>query len=175
MSLRHALLTSLLEKPGTGAELARRFDKSIGYFWQATHQQIYRELAGLERDALIEAQEYATSRGTGRKFLVLPTGIAELRRWTVLEVAPRPIRDEFFVRVRSASALKDVNFLPEIERQRALHAEILQRYREIQDHDFPEVQHFTDAQKLQKAVLRAGIHFEESWLAWCEETLRSAN
>ena len=51
MSLPHAILTALLEKPSSGLELARRFDKSIGYFWSATHQQIYRELAKLEERA----------------------------------------------------------------------------------------------------------------------------
>ena len=45
MSLAHAVLTSLIEKSSSGYDLARRFDKSIGYFWHATHQQIYRELA----------------------------------------------------------------------------------------------------------------------------------
>ncbi|MFX4748000.1 hypothetical protein ABTB74_18915, partial [Acinetobacter baumannii] len=44
MSLPHVLLTSLLERPSTGFELARRFDRSMGFFWNATHQQIYREL-----------------------------------------------------------------------------------------------------------------------------------
>ena len=44
MSLSYVLLTSLLEKPSTGIELARRFDRSMGFFWHATHQQIYREL-----------------------------------------------------------------------------------------------------------------------------------
>ena len=48
MSLPHAVLTSLLEKSTSGYDLARRFDKSIGYFWHATHQQIYRELARME-------------------------------------------------------------------------------------------------------------------------------
>ncbi len=48
MSLAHAVLTSLIEKPSSGYELARRFEKSIGYFWHATHQQIYRELARRE-------------------------------------------------------------------------------------------------------------------------------
>jgi len=48
MSLPHALLTALVERPGSGSELAGRFDRSIAYFWQATHQQIYRELARLE-------------------------------------------------------------------------------------------------------------------------------
>jgi len=44
MSLPHALLTSLLEQPCSGMDLARRFGRSIGFFWPATHQQIYKEL-----------------------------------------------------------------------------------------------------------------------------------
>ena len=39
MSLRHAILTALIEKPSSGLALTRRFDRSIGYFWQATHQE----------------------------------------------------------------------------------------------------------------------------------------
>ncbi|MGA7054394.1 MAG: PadR family transcriptional regulator, partial [Mycobacterium sp.] len=42
MALPHAILVSLCERDGSGYELARRFDRSIGYFWAATHQQIYR-------------------------------------------------------------------------------------------------------------------------------------
>ena len=48
MALEHAILVSLSEKPSTGYDLARRFDASIGYFWTATHQQIYRVLAAME-------------------------------------------------------------------------------------------------------------------------------
>ncbi len=55
MSLPHAILTALLEKKSSGLELTRRFDRSIGYFWSATHQQIYRELGKLEADGLIRA------------------------------------------------------------------------------------------------------------------------
>ncbi|MBA5845288.1 PadR family transcriptional regulator, partial [Escherichia coli] len=55
MSLPHALLTALAERPGSGSELADRFDRSIGYFWQATHQQIYRELGRLEETGWIES------------------------------------------------------------------------------------------------------------------------
>ena len=39
MALEHAILVSLTERAGSGYELARRFDRSIGYFWPATHQQ----------------------------------------------------------------------------------------------------------------------------------------
>jgi DNA-binding PadR family transcriptional regulator len=36
MALDHALLVSLLEKPSSGYELVRRFDRLIGYFWNAS-------------------------------------------------------------------------------------------------------------------------------------------
>jgi hypothetical protein len=62
MSLPHALLTSLIEKPCSGYELARRFDKSIGYFWHATHQQIYRELARMEENGWVSSSEVEGGR-----------------------------------------------------------------------------------------------------------------
>jgi DNA-binding PadR family transcriptional regulator len=62
MSLAHAVLTSLLEKASSGYDLARRFDKSIGYFWHATHQQIYRELARMEAAGWIASSVPARRR-----------------------------------------------------------------------------------------------------------------
>jgi DNA-binding PadR family transcriptional regulator len=50
VALPHAILVSLCEQSGSGYELARRFDRSIGYFWAATHQQIYRTLKTMEDD-----------------------------------------------------------------------------------------------------------------------------
>ena len=47
MSLPHAILTALLDEDLTGYALAKQFDVSLGFFWQASHQQIYRELKGL--------------------------------------------------------------------------------------------------------------------------------
>ena len=38
VALPHVILVSLSEQSGSGYELARRFDRSIGYFWSATHQ-----------------------------------------------------------------------------------------------------------------------------------------
>ncbi|MFE0318652.1 PadR family transcriptional regulator, partial [Streptomyces albogriseolus] len=46
MSLPHAILTALLEKPSSGLELTRRVDRSIGDFWCAAPQQINREGGG---------------------------------------------------------------------------------------------------------------------------------
>lgn len=171
MSLPHAILTSLLEKPCTGAELARRFEKSLGQFWQATHQQIYRELGKLEGDGLVAARGLATARGSQRHFDVLPRGRAELERWSLLAADPRPIRDSLLVRLRAAAVLGTVDIRAEIRRHQGLHEDALARYRAIEARDFPPGAPLGRAGELQRAVLRAGVAFEESWLAWCAETL----
>ena len=83
MSLPHAILTALLERPSAGLDLTRRFDRSIGYFWSASHQQIYRELGKLEAEGHIRAIPAAQpTRGQKKSYEVLPAGRAELERWT---------------------------------------------------------------------------------------------
>ncbi|GAA4656245.1 PadR family transcriptional regulator [Arthrobacter cryoconiti] len=171
MSLRHALLTSLMEKPCTGAELARRFEKSIGHFWQASHQQIYRELAALEADGLIEVRGLATARGSQRHFAVLAGGRNELERWCLLSADPHPVREALLVRLRAAAVLGTVDLASEVRRHLGLHQDSLRRYQAIQGRDFAEGSPLTPAGELQLAVLRAGIEFERAWLAWCQQTL----
>ncbi|WP_434618679.1 PadR family transcriptional regulator [Arthrobacter sp. A5] len=146
MSLPHAILTSLLERPGSGAELARRFDKSIGYFWQATHQQIYRELARLEERGLIRSAAREATRGRKRDYAVLPAGAAELQRWTGLQQDPQPVRDALLVRLRAAAVLqagmthdgtvRDGSLRAELARHRGLHQQQLSLYQAVEAHDF---------------------------------------
>ncbi len=171
MSLSHAILTSLLEKPCTGAELARRFDKSLGHFWQATHQQIYRELGKLEAAALVEPQELPTTRGQQRLFTVLGAGRSELEGWCVREADPRPIRDELLVRMRAAAVLGTVDVTMEMRRHRGLHEATLARYLAIEAADFPAGAARSRPDELQRAVLLAGVAFEQAWLAWCDDAL----
>lgn len=175
MSLTHAILTSLLEKPCTGAELARRFDKSLGHFWQATHQQIYRELGAMEREGFIEARGLPTARGQQRHFRVLDAGQLALRHWCAEHGTLRPIRDELLVRLRASAVLGTAetvgNVAEELRRHQLLHAEVLTGYEAIERRDFADAERRSLADELQLAVLRAGIAYEVSWLSWCEQAL----
>ena len=54
MALADAILACLTERPMTGYELAKTFDSSIGFFWKADHQQIYRELSKLRERGHIQ-------------------------------------------------------------------------------------------------------------------------
>ncbi len=182
MSLDHALLVSLLEKPSSGYELARRFDRSIGYFWHATHQQIYKVLARMEEAGWIASRVEAGESAPDRKlFSVSTAGRGELGRWLAEPGDPEGVRDALMVKLRAAAFDDPARLLPELEHHRAMHANRLTAYRVIEARDFVGVRSTSpgvqgdgapDIQRaLQYQVLKSGIRFEQGWLEWCEETL----
>ncbi|MFM9926328.1 PadR family transcriptional regulator [Variovorax sp. H27-G14] len=164
MSLPHALLTALVEQPGSGSELAGRFDRSIGYFWHATHQQIYRELARLEEAGWVEALPAELGRGRKKVYCILSAGRDELGRWLSESTQPQPLRDEMMVRLRAAAAVGASSSLAdEVRRRLPLHLEKLETYRQIEARDFSQPPS-TQAAQLQRLVLQAGIAYESYWV-----------
>ncbi|MFF8950883.1 PadR family transcriptional regulator [Streptomyces sp. NPDC014940] len=171
MSLPHAILTALLEKPSSGLELTRRFDRSIGYFWSATHQQIYRELGRLEGEGLIRALPAEQPvRGQKKSYEVLPAGRAELARWTAESQDPRPHRDALFLRLRAAAVVGTAGLEAELGRHLDLHRRQLAEYEEIEQRDFPPGRD-TPEDRLRHLVLRAGIDLETFWTQWLGRAL----
>jgi len=172
MSLPHAVLTSLLEKSTSGYDLARRFDKSIGYFWHATHQQIYRELARMEAAGWLEAFVPPDAGKTRKKhYRVLPAGRAELARWAAEPTAPMDLRDGLTLKLRADAVLEEVDLSAELSRHLALHEERLAQYRAIQQRDFPANQARTRPETLQYMILKKGMLYEEGEIAWGREML----
>ncbi|GAB2699498.1 PadR family transcriptional regulator [Kitasatospora kifunensis] len=170
MSLPHAILTALLEKPSSGLELTRRFDKSIGFFWSATHQQIYRELGKLEQSGLIRALPQLPSRGQRKAYEVLPQGRAALVDWIAESQDPKTAREPLLLRLRAAAVVGAPGLAAELERHLALHERQLAEYLEIEERDFP-VEKAADENRLQHLVLRAGIGMEAFWIQWLTEAL----
>ena len=184
MSLPHAILTALAEKPSSGLELTRRFDRSIGFFWSATHQQIYRELGRLEESGLIEALPLPPSRGQRKEYRVLPAGRAELVRWVGEGQDPKPIRDALLLRLRAAAVVGTTGLDAELRRHLAVHREQLAEYLAIEQRDFPKrdlperdlpergAETAADGgNRLHHLVLRAGIALETFWTEWLAEAL----
>lgn len=174
MSLKFAILTSLTEREGSGIELARRFDKSIGYFWPATHQQIYRELDRLASAGLIDElpPQGPPRRGQPRRFAVTDDGRGLLVGWIGEDDEPEPMRSSLAVRVRAAAATgrtDDLRHALECHRRRRL--ENLRRYREIEEQDFASPDPVEARGALQHQVLKLGIQAEQAWVVWCDETL----
>ncbi|MDN4574073.1 PadR family transcriptional regulator [Pandoraea cepalis] len=172
MPLAHALMTSLLEKSSSGYDLARRFDKSIGFFWHATHQQIYRELARMEASGWIDSMA-APDGGRTRKriYRVLDAGRDELLAWAATPTAPADLRDDLMVRLRADAAIGPLGLQPELQRRAALHAQKLAAYRAIETRDFPPQTPLTRETALQRHILLLGVRYEQGWLDWTREAL----
>ncbi|WP_367572253.1 PadR family transcriptional regulator [Streptomyces globisporus] len=171
MSLPHAILTALLEKPSSGLELTRRFDRSIGYFWSSTHQQIYRELGKLEQAGRIRALPTAApARGQKKEYEVLPAGREELAAWVALPEDPRPVRDPLLLRMRAAAVVGTHGMGAELRRHLALHERQLSEYQEIEERDFTPPA-TTDEGRLRHLVLRGGIDLETFWTGWLNRAI----
>ncbi|WP_144126948.1 PadR family transcriptional regulator [Catellatospora sichuanensis] len=175
MALEHAILVSLLEQPGSGYELARRFDRSIGRFWTATHQQIYRVLKRMETDAWVTAEEIdQDGRPDKRRYSVATPGRAALTTWLREPVQPETVRHELAVKIRGAAfddAAGRAALISEVERYRADHETTLSRYLAGEQRDFPDAAELDDGQRLQHVVLRGGIDYERMVLAWLDDVL----
>ncbi|MGW4921517.1 PadR family transcriptional regulator [Streptomyces parvulus] len=175
MALEHAILVSLLEKPGSGYELARRFERSIGYFWTATHQQIYRVLGRMEGAGLLHVREVPQrGRPDKREYSVAAPGRAALTAWLHEPIEPESVRHELAVKIRGAAFDDPAAMISEVERHRKAHDDRLGRYLtgELRDFTGPEAPRPLDAGgELQHAVLRGGIAYERMTIAWLDDVL----
>jgi DNA-binding PadR family transcriptional regulator len=156
--------------PAPGSELARRFDRSIGYFWPATHQQIYRELSRLEADGWVASEPVEAAPGRKRVYHVLPEGREALRRWVAEPREPKAIRDPLLVKVRAEAALGNAGLEESLHLRLRRHRAKLASYREIEAHSFADAEP-TREQRLQRLILQAGIDLELLWIQLCEEAL----
>ncbi|GIF04240.1 PadR family transcriptional regulator [Actinoplanes siamensis] len=175
MALEHAILVSLLEQPGSGYELARRFERSIGRFWTATHQQIYRVLKRMEAEGWVTAVDVEQDgRPDKREFSVSAPGRDVLTGWLHEPVQPEAVRHDLAVKVRGAAfddAAGRAALIGEVERYRAGHEELLARYLAGEKRDFPDPGASTTGERLQHVVLRGGIAYERMLLDWLTEVL----
>lgn len=172
MSLAHVLLTSLMEKPSTGIELARRFDRSMGFFWNATHQQIYRELNGMLSKGWVSTLEDQDSLGRKKTYQVELAGRIELTAWLNKQGQPAQLREELMVRLRIEAQLGENTILPELERHLILHQNQLKLYQMIFDKDFALADPQDRKLYIHKMILQLGIELEQGWIDWLKRIIQ---
>jgi DNA-binding PadR family transcriptional regulator len=184
MALPHAILVSLCEQAGSGYELARRFDRSIGYFWSATHQQIYRTLRAMEADGWVRSSTVAQRGRPDKKvYTVSERGRAELARWIAEPLAPgRPGRGsalsdnstrDVAVKLRGAVYGDPAALREQILALRAQRAGALDTYRGIEKRTFGDPAALRGAPLHQYLVLRGGIRAEQGALDWLDEVIEA--
>jgi DNA-binding PadR family transcriptional regulator len=97
MSLRHALLGLLAQRPASGYDLLRTFQTSLANVWPATQSQMYGEL-GRMADAGLLAVSAEGPRGR-KEYTITDAGREELHDWLVSVEPSRPTRSDMLLRV----------------------------------------------------------------------------
>jgi DNA-binding PadR family transcriptional regulator len=100
MSLKHAILGFLSFVPLSGYDLKKAFDKSVSHFWPANQSQIYRTLAELEREGLVEKEVM-------KIYAISEAGHTELHRWLSTPLPPQDTREPFLIQVYFGGKLAD--------------------------------------------------------------------
>ena len=174
MALEHAILVSLAERSASGYELARRFDASIGHFWSASHQQIYKVLGRMESDKLVSADLIAQDGRPDKKvYAITDDGRTELSDWLARSSKPEALRSEFALKLR-ALHLADRDVLArEVRERRAAHAATLTVYDASERKFYPDPSNLADDQVGPWLALRGGIRIERNGVEWCDEILQA--
>lgn len=178
MALDHAIMISLAERPGTGYELSRQFSTSLGHFWPATRQQIYRTLSRLHDGGLVTCEDVPQQGRPDKKVYTLSSaGEDALASWIAEPSAVPTLRDSLGVKLRGAEHGDLADVLTDVRHHRTVHAERLSLYRGYAVTQFPEATSgptaLTGRRLHQYLVLRGGIRMEEGFVAWCDEVLET--
>ena len=172
MALAHAILVALLEAPNSGYDLAKRFDGAVGFFWDASHQQIYRELAKLEATGSIQSETIQQeTRPTKKLYAITPQGQTLLAEWMRAPSPLSPVKDDLLVKLFGGYLVEPTVILQELRQHRKQHQTRLVEYQAIEDRFFPDIELLTPPQTYQYLTLRNGIQYEQGWLKWCDEAL----
>lgn len=172
VALSHAILVALLDHPSSGYDLAKQFDGSVGFFWDATHQQIYRELAKLEATEYITSETVQQETRPNKKlYSITDTGRAYLAEWMTTPSELSPTRDDLLVKLFGGYLVSPEITLQELRHHRKLHQTRLVEYQAIEDRYFPDIEALSEKSVYHYLTLRHGIQREQSWLKWCAEAI----
>ena len=170
MALGHAIMTALLDEDLSGYELARSFDVSLGFFWKASHQQIYKTLRELEHAGHLYGTEVAQAGKSDKVvYRLTASGRSELENWVLGESRVREARDDLLVKLYNLSPANVGHLAYELGKRKALTQARLALYERIRERHYDTPESLPMRQRGIFLVLKAGIHQSQQYLAWISE------
>ncbi|TKC99451.1 PadR family transcriptional regulator [Polyangium fumosum] len=174
MSLKHLILAVVGARPSTGYEITKEFDEVAGFYWRATHQQVYRELATLAEAGLVRFKEVAQQGKPDKKvYTITAKGRRAFADWfREPPEAPRHA-DPLMIKFFAAELVGIEDLRAQLALAREHHAALLATYEAIAAQHYAEpVDTMPRWKKMIYLTLRLGITRERAWLSWADESER---
>ncbi len=172
MALQHAIMTALLEDNMSGFELARAFDASLGFFWRASHQQIYQELKKLADKGLLRSKTMP-QKGKPQKIVysITMAGRQAMDSWVYQESRVQEAKDDLFVKLYNLSDKNLPHLISELEQRREKVMQRLYLYEKIRRSHYENPESLPTRRKGVYLALGWGTAHGEQYLQWCDEAL----
>jgi DNA-binding PadR family transcriptional regulator len=174
MSLKHAILSMVISGPKTGYDIAKEFDGSVNYYWQASHQQIYKTLADLEvRQWLVCTEVKQASKPDKKEYGLTLSGEEELQNWVSSPLKAQPVKNALLIKLLSIELVGIPALIQQLEESKQVMAEKLSVFENIKQ------QYYTcDPSKMDSLYLTAkyltltrGIAWARSELQWLDDSI----
>ncbi len=170
MSLRHVLLVYLSTGAASGYDIVKGFQHTYGYLWNASFQQIYRDLAKLHADGLIDCEIVGNAPRPPRKVYWLNSaGHSAMLEWLATPLKLPHINSAFLVKLASIHLLDRDVFMQEFEQHRQAYRDTLAdvyRMQAVFQSLPPSVLEKFEGIYL---TLKHGIGQMERWLEWAQD------
>ncbi|GAC1367019.1 MAG: helix-turn-helix transcriptional regulator [Actinomycetota bacterium] len=154
-----SLLGFLYWRPLSGGEIVAAVEASVGYFWNVTRSQIYRELQALAQAGLVEVGAVGP-RGKS-PYAVTEEGRRAFLTWLRQDPGPDLIRSPFLLKFFFGALLEEDALRGFVAARRTHVEESLSYLRAL----LPTI---VASDPAPAHVVRFGIAFEESVLAWLD-------
>lgn len=172
MALAHAIMTALIDADLSGYELAHDFEASLGFFWHASHQQIYQELHKLAEKGFLNRRE-VKQRGKPNKILygLTKAGRTALSEWVMGSTRAQAAKDELVIKLYNLSAENAAHLAAEIGERRAQMMQLLYVYEKIRMRLYHDPRALPTRSKGAYLALAKGLGQGQQFLAWCDDAL----
>lgn len=119
MAVREAILGLLASGELHGYELKRRLEFLLQHFWTVDFGQLYRHLAALERDGLVEKRiQHQEMRPDRKIYRITPRGRDVLRAWMDQPNESRwRLQSEFYLKLALWSQVPHGDLRPHLDAQ----------------------------------------------------------
>jgi DNA-binding PadR family transcriptional regulator len=172
MALAHAIMTALIDDDLSGYELSRDFEASMGFFWHASHQQIYQELHKLAEKSFLNNREVSQS-GKPNKIVygLTKAGRDALAEWVYGTTKNQNAKDELVIKLYNLSEENASHLAAEIDARRQDMMQRLYTFEKLRVKHYNEPQLLPTRSKGVYLALIRGLGQGQQFLAWCDEAL----
>lgn len=172
MSLQNVILTVLSNRDASGYDITKEFSRSIGYFWKASHQQVYRELNRMANNELVTCRvELQTGKPDRKVYTITELGRQALFEWFQVPARNPTIRDEISAKLVVCSVHNSEPMQQQLEALIQESHTLMNNYEELEKIYFADYKNMDRQSRLNRLTLRRGVHNRQAWVNWAEEVL----